>query len=297
MMENIMKKYNVILNEQFGYRMLDPVPSEEELNKFYSQNYYELMKDSDTQSMDRFIKDENIERDEELMWLQKTEYEDAYLIFNEYFNKGKLIDIGCGTGEFLNYMKEKGYDTFGIEPSQTAYEKSRDKGLNVYSCSLSQFSTNNEKFDIINMTNVLEHIPEPAKVIGSCRKMLNKNGIVRIKVPNDFNELQLELVKKLNKNEYWIAAPDHINYFNFKSLINILKFYGFRIINKTVDFPMELFLLMGEDYQENSAVGKTCHTKRKKLELSLSNNLRRRLYNSFSQIGLGRNLIIYGILE
>lgn len=292
-----MKKYNVIFNEKFGYRMLDPIPSEDELNEFYSQKYYELMKDSDNHSMDRFIKDENVECDEELMWLQKTEYEDAYSVFNRYYSKGKLIDIGCGTGEFLNYMKQKGYDTIGIEPSEIAYKKSKDKGLDVYKTNLLEFYSNNEKFDIINMTNVLEHIPEPTNVIEVCKKMLNKNGIIRIKVPNDFNDLQLEAVKKLNKNEYWIAIPDHINYFNFESLINILEFYGFKIISKTVDFPMELFLLMGEDYQGNSVVGKSCHRKRKKLELSLSNDVRRRLYNSFSEIGLGRNIIIYGILE
>jgi SAM-dependent methyltransferase len=290
-------KDRTISNTQFGYQTLDPIPTEEELNIFYTQKYYEQMKNNDAQSLDRFINEDKNQINEELSWLQSTEYEDANILFSQYFPNGKLLDIGCGTGEMIKYMKEIGYDTYGIEPSTIACEKAKAKDLNIFNCDLFNFPLNNQKFDIINMTNVLEHITEPIKVIEKCKNMLNKNGILRIKVPNDFNEFQLEIVNKLNKDEYWIAVPDHVNYFNFESLTNVLNYEGFEVIHKMADFPMELFLLMGDDYITDSKLGKACHQKRQKLERNLSNGLRRKLYSAFSNIGLGRNLIIYCILK
>ncbi|WP_243447380.1 class I SAM-dependent methyltransferase [Clostridium tetani] len=147
------------------------------------------------------------------MGLQKTEYRDAYVIFHKYF----------AYGEFLRYMADNGFATIEMEPSIIAYEKAKENGLEVYNCDLSSFLEMKKVFDIINMTNVLEHIPGPVKVLAQCRKLLNKNGIIRIKVPNAFNELQLEAVKRLGKEEYWVAIANHVNYFNFESLTNILE--------------------------------------------------------------------------
>ncbi|WP_242849867.1 class I SAM-dependent methyltransferase [Clostridium botulinum] len=254
------------------------------------------MSQKDNQSMQRFINNSESSSCEKL-WLENTEYEDAILIFSNYLKKGDFLDIGCGTGEILNYMKEKGYGVTGIEPSKIASENAKIKGLEVYNCDLHEFTLINKKFNIINMTNVLEHIPNPEETIGICKKLLKSNGIIRIKVPNDFNELQLEIVKNLNKNEWWVAKPDHINYFDFQSLEALLGSMGFKIISRSTDFPMELFLLMGYDYHTNKDLGKKLHKKRKNLELNLSGDLRRKIYKSLSEIGLGRNVIIYAMLD
>lgn len=290
-----MKDYKVSVNEKFGYKMLTPVPTKEELDEYYSKKYYESMKEKNKQSLDRFINDNNDSKSE-LEWLENTEYEDAFLIFNKYFPSGELLDIGCGTGELLGYMKEKGFNVTGIEPSKIASEKGHNKGFNIHNCDLFSFSTD-KKFDIINMTNVLEHIPNPDEVINKCKELLKKGGLIRIKVPNDFNELQLEAVKNLNKSEWWIAIPDHVNYFSFDSLTNLLRSENFDVINKLTDFPMELFLFMGDDYQSDKNLGKSCHNRRKNFELNISGDLRRKIYQSFEQIGLGRNIIVYAILK
>ncbi|ACD51395.1 methyltransferase type 12 [Clostridium botulinum] len=288
--------YNIVVDEKFGYKMLDPIPSELELNEFYEKQYYEYMKKNETQSMGRFVND-NKSAELELDWLKRTEYQDSYLIINKQVSNGSLLDIGCGTAEFLSYMQNNGYDVVGIEPSKIAYEKAISKKLQVYNCGLDEFMEKNKKFDIINMTNVLEHIPNPQRTISQCKMLLNTGGIIRIKVPNDFNELQLQIVEKTNKNKWWIAEPDHINYFNFETLINLLNHEGFKVINKTVDFPMEFFMLMGEDYIKNKELGKLCHEKRRNFELNIDGNLRRKIYSAYAEIGIGRNLIIYAKLE
>ncbi|MCS6131031.1 class I SAM-dependent methyltransferase [Clostridium botulinum] len=291
-----MEKFSVIEDKIYKYKRLDPVPTSDELNEFYGKEYYEIKKKNDIGSADRFINDKK-DKDEELLWLQKTEYRDAYTIFHKYFTDGQILDIGCGSGEFLSYMGDNGFGIVGIEPSIIAYEKAKERGLEVYNCDLFSFLEVDKKFDIINMTNVLEHIPEPVKVIAECKKLLNKNGIIRIKVPNEFSQLQLEAIEKFNKEEYWVAIPDHVNYFNFESLTNLLTNEGFEIINKTVDFPMELFMFMGEDYVKEKSLGKICHEKRKKMEMNLSEDMRRKLYDAFAQIGLGRNIYMYAILK
>lgn len=58
------------------------------------------------------------------------------------------------------------------------------------------------------------------------------------------------------------SNPDHINYFDFHGIEILLENLGFGIVLKTSDFPMELFLLMGEDYIENYKVGIKCHQKK-----------------------------------
>lgn len=90
---------------------------------------------------------------------------------------------------------------------------------------------------------------------------------------------------------------DHLNYFNFKSLSKILTNLKFKVIYQQSTFPLELFLLMGEDYLENEKIGKKIHQKRIKLEMNLmsqgKSEIKKQLYEKFAQIGIGRTAIIY----
>jgi len=94
-------------------------------------------------------------------------------------------------------------------------------GLNVFNTTLEEFV---EKrwygyFDAINLKCVLEHVPNPMEILEICKSLLKDSGMICVEVPNDFNILQLQ-VHKLDKPQYWIAIPDHINYFDFDSLKN-----------------------------------------------------------------------------
>ena len=128
-------------------------------------------------------------------------------------------------------------------------------------------------------------------------KTLVDDGIIVIDVPNDFNPLQKIAQKTLGKNEWWIVPTEHLNYFNFESLSNLLKKNGFAILKKESTFPLELFLLMGYDYLGNNSVGTKIHSDRMNLEKNLLNNigksLKNKLYSSFAEIGIGRRAIIY----
>ena len=161
---------------------------------------------------------------------------------------------------------------------------------------IEEFKTEFKKqrfFDAINLSYVLEHSSNPKEVLEICRDLLKNNGVMRVAVPNDFNSLQLQANKLVSKPSWWIAIPDHINYFNFKTLERLLNNVGFEILLRTTSFPIELFLLMGDDYVENDEVGSMCHQKRMNFELALPKNIRRKLYQKLASLGLGRECIFY----
>jgi hypothetical protein len=85
-----------------------------------------------------------------------------------------------------------------------------------------------------------------------------------------------------------------VNYFDFKSLQKILVSLNFEILYYTTDFPMEIFLLFGEDYVNNSKVGSMCHKKRINFELSIPDELRREIYHKLAEVGVGRSILIFG---
>lgn len=264
-------KFKVIDCEVCGFKHLDPIPSKEEIKEFYERQYYQ-------EKIPKLLDPEKEEK--ELQW-SNLWYRDRLLTLNKYIEDEPkiLLDVGCGNGFFLKFMSENGWEAFGIEPSPKASEYARSLGLNVFNTPLEEFV---EKrwygyFDAINLKCVLEHVPNPMEILEICKSLLKDSGMICVEVPNDFNILQLQ-VHKLDKPQYWIAIPDHINYFDFDSLKKLLKSLDYEIVLRTTDFPMEFFLLMGEDYIGNDEVGSKCHQKRMKFELSLPDELRRDIY-------------------
>ena len=78
------------------------------------------------------------------------------------------------------------------------------------------------------------------------------------------------------------------------SLQTTFDYCGFDRVYQQSDFPMELFLLMGENYVGDAAKGDACHRRRVELELSLPSQVRRRMYQAFAQSGVGRNILMFG---
>lgn len=296
----IKSKYKLKENLIFKYKHLHPLPSEKDLELFYQKKYFqELQKRKGTREAKLLNKKDKKVRLEELKWLQATYFTDRLEMFNKYLspNRKKILDIGCGSGDFLEFTKKRNWNVVGIEPSRKAFEKAKEKNITIYNLSLKEFiaqrNRKENKFDAVNLSNVLEHVLKPKETILASKKILKPKGIISIQAPNEFNKLQLLAQKKLKKKQWWVAAPDHINYFNFKSLEKLLKFCGFEILLRTTDYPMELFLLIGENYVDNPEMGRLCHQKRINFELSISKELRQMLYNKLAELEIGRNCIIY----
>lgn len=292
------EKYRVILDQSYGLRHLEPLPSNEELEEFYRRKYYELVKEGGRAPELKRIMGGGIKANAELDWLAKTWWLDIRDVLEEiHFGQvdRNLLDFGCGPGNFASFISQEGWRTIGIEPSDEAADVARNTlGATVYeSLDACRMSEGDIRFEAVTLLNVLEHVQDPSLILQTLKGVLKDGATIVIRVPNDFTILQHAAQQKLDAKPWWIAIPDHIHYFNFESLTNFLTMHGFEIVDKLSDFPMELFLLFGDDYVNNSGVGRECHQRRKSFELSISPELRRGIYRCFAQNGIGRNCLVF----
>ncbi len=271
-----------------GFFHQDPLPEETERKQYYKEKYFQetkadywevQKKDLDYLEMN-FAKTERIFR-ENLTNLPLT-----------------ILDIGAGSGLFLDFLKKRGWMVNGIEPNHLICELIKEElNLDLFSGTFEEYlQDSKEKFSIVNLSNVFEHVINPASILETIKnKLLLSQGIVSIEVPNDFNRLQ-RVVESMINNNWWIAK-DHLNYFTFDSLKILLKQIGFKIVSIDISFPMELFILMGDDYISNPDLGRSSHHRRVSFEKNLNQydkTLNKDLYEKFIELGIGRSIIIYG---
>lgn len=280
--------FDVIDCRECGFKHITPIPTADELENVYKHDYYEEEKPL---YLDRYLED--------IDWWNAT-YNQRYEIFEKHLTEKRrdILDIGSGPGYFLLNGKNRGWSVRGIEPSIKAFEHSCTLDLEIQHGFFSEETAQDlGLFDVINLGLVLEHIPDPAGMLRLINQQLNDDGIVCVIVPNDFNPFQLLLRDHLDFESWWVAPPHHINYFNFRSLEALLEKCGFSLVHQESTFPIDLFLLMGDNYIGNDEVGRKCHTKRMNFEKSMRLNgagdLLEELYSDFAKKGIGREVVIY----
>ncbi len=147
----------------------------------------------------------------------------------KYRLKGKkVLELGCGRGEYLSIMKRQGVKAFGLEYSRPAVEYCRSFGLRVERGYLSTGSKSikHSPFDAFYIMNFLEHFPDPKSSLESMRDNLRDGGIGLIEVPN-FDMI----VKKQLFSEF---IKDHLLYFTKDTLDIALKLSGFEVLESKV---------------------------------------------------------------
>ena len=128
--------------------------------------------------------------------------------------KGTLLDIGAGIGEFLSVAKENGWNCFGVEPSEKAKAIALKKGVTFADTTL---QLEDHSFDVITMWHVLEHVPNIENQIKELKRLLKPNGTIIIAVPN-FNSFDAK-----QYGVFWAAydVPRHLWHFS-KTAIKLL---------------------------------------------------------------------------
>lgn len=188
------------------------------------------------------------EADRERDWLRAEMYADLSAGLTEAGSGKNVLDVGCGQGELLQWLTDQGFEAHGIEPSDEAAALARGRGLDARTATLEDLLAETAPpptFDALLLLNVLEHVPDAPAMLRGIRRLLEPGGLLYIRVPNDFNPLQLAAQQKLAADPWWIAVPDHVNYFSVDSLVSVCGQLGFEAVDVQADFPMELFLLMG----------------------------------------------------
>jgi len=280
--------FDVVDCQVCGFKHIISIPTVEELEHVYQHDYYKQEKPL---YLERYKED--------FEWWNMV-YAQRYDTLEQYLpiKQRRLLDIGSGPGFFLLNGQERGWKVKGIEPSIQAVEHSRRLKLDVKHGFYSEKTALElGTFDAINMSLVLEHIPDPAQFLRLIHNQLNDKGMICIVVPNDFNPFQLVLRDHLDFKPWWVAPPHHINYFDFNSLSSLVERCGFRVVHKESTFPIDMFLLMGDNYIGNDEVGRACHSKRMNFEKAMSDSgsgaVLTGLYSAFAQQGIGREVILY----
>lgn len=102
-----------------------------------------------------------------------------------YVPGGKLLDLGCGSGNYLYSLAELEWDVFGVEIDESAAQHARDQlGLQVFTGTLEEAKFPATFFDVVTMRQVLEHLPDPASSLAEVYRILKPGGEVMVEVPN-----------------------------------------------------------------------------------------------------------------
>ena len=270
-----------------GFRHALPLPDAAALEQQYRETYYADEKPD-------FIAHAGEDQD----WFALAQ-NDRLEAFERRLALGRrrLLDIGCGPGFFLKTAIARGWQGHGIEPSRQACAHARGLGAAVTEGFFdAETAPALGRFDAVNLTNVLEHVADPIGVLTRAAQLLEPGGVLCVGVPNDFSPFQIGARGALGIGEWWVAPPHHLNYFDFDSLAALLTRLGLGAQERTTSFPMEAFLMMGDDYTCDPVLGRACHGRRKRFDFALETaglkEVRRGFYRALASQGIGREAVI-----
>jgi 2-polyprenyl-3-methyl-5-hydroxy-6-metoxy-1,4-benzoquinol methylase len=212
-----------VIKNKFGFYELAEKPSEDVLKKYYEDLYFQDEKGSYQNVYDE---------DEKCMIRNKIKR--IHFVINRLWEtnekKGRLLDIGCGEGWVLQHFYNHDWDVKGIDYSSHGI-KSQNPAMLPFLCQgdiyKSLFNVGHQKYDVIWLANVLEHVLEPKLLLTQIANMISPKGVLVITVPNDFSVLQQKLLEQhCIDTSFWIASPDHISYFNKEGLANLCATAG-----------------------------------------------------------------------
>jgi len=181
-----------------------PIPTD--ITKYYDSNNYISHTDESKSLLEKVY-----QRVKKITLSQKVK------LINNYSQEQKtILDIGCGTGKFLSTAKTDNWKTMGVELSTQAREIAIKKNLTIYK---SLESITNQKFNIITLWHVLEHLPNLDKQINLIENLLEENGTLIIAVPN-YKSYDAQYYR-----QYWAAydTPRHLWHFSKTSITKIFK--------------------------------------------------------------------------
>ncbi len=163
---------------------------------------------------------------------------------------GTLLDYGCGTGEFLLTMNSHGWKTKGVEPSKPARDKANNLGSSEHPHVFENLAEiSNNKFDVITLWHVLEHISDPNELLLKLKRKLNDDGLMFVAVPN------YKSFDARHYRQYWAAydVPRHLWHFSKDNMEAILLKNNL-ILDKVVPMKLDAYYvsLLSEKYKNGN---------------------------------------------
>jgi 2-polyprenyl-3-methyl-5-hydroxy-6-metoxy-1,4-benzoquinol methylase len=137
-----------------------------------------------------------------------------------------FLDVGCGYGFFSKAAVDAGYEVKAIELARNEREiAKKNAGVEATPSSFEDFSHSKNFFDVVLMSQILEHALDVNQWIEKAHSLLREGGVIVIALPN-FDSI---FRRVMQENEPYICPPAHLNFFNPTSLAKLLKNHGFRV--------------------------------------------------------------------
>jgi 2-polyprenyl-3-methyl-5-hydroxy-6-metoxy-1,4-benzoquinol methylase len=152
-------------------------------------------------------------------------------VYDSWFARWKilgyhsLLDFGCGLGALVNYANLNGFASEGVEIDSDVVSKLALKGVKVRE--FDNVLSTLEKYDVISIIEVLEHLSDPKMVLSQLKQKLSNSGMLFITTPN-FNALNRRILRG-NWRALWY--PDHINIFTHTSIKTLLEECGYKVVS------------------------------------------------------------------
>lgn len=139
---------------------------------------------------------------------------------------GKLLDVGCGGGRFLNRMYKRGWEVEGTDlDEQAASRASARYGTKIHVGDLPHCALPANHFDVVTMSQTIEHLYDPNATLNECLRILKPGGLLVITTPN------VNSVGAREFGAFWRGweAPRHLHLFSVESLQGLIQHAGFRV--------------------------------------------------------------------
>jgi 2-polyprenyl-3-methyl-5-hydroxy-6-metoxy-1,4-benzoquinol methylase len=225
--------FDLYYDETFDMLLTHPQPSLEKLDRYYESDNYISHTDGNKSLFEKMYQ-----------FVKNIALKNKLNLINELSPaKGKLLDIGAGTGDFLLVAKNNGWETFGTEPSEKARAIAIKKGVSIIDATA---SLEDHSLDIITMWHVLEHVPDLENQIKELKRLLKPNGTLLVAVPN---------FKSFDANYYgkfWAAFDVPIHFWHFsKTAIKLLFEKENMTLQKVLPMKFDAFYvsLLSEKYK------------------------------------------------
>jgi len=239
------EEFELLYNSSFDMLETFPQPEENKLGSYYESENYISHTDARKTLLDQLyqlVKKFTITR--KVRRLKSFE-----------LAGNSLLDIGCGTGDFLEAAKKKGWNVAGVEPNmkarQLAIGKLKSDKERIFTAIT---ELDNNSYDVISLWHVLEHVPNLEDYVYQLKKLLKPNGVLIIAVPN-FKSFDAIYYK-----EYWAAydVPRHLWHFSRKSIKHLFEKGDLKLL-KTAPMIFDAFYvsMLSEKYK----TGKTNYFK------------------------------------
>ena len=214
------EKFQIYSCQNCGLRFTNPRPNDDQLAGYYDSDEYISHSNEGSSLINGLYK---IARTFTLRRKRK--------LIESLSQSKRLLDVGCGTGHFIDYCQQHGWQVDGVEPNEIARTQAEEKTKIVIRQDLSEVA--DTSFQVITLWHVLEHLPNLEQTMNQLKSLLAPGGVIIIAVPN-FEAYEASVFK-----EYWAAydVPRHLYHFNANALEQLVNKYGLKIART---YPMKL---------------------------------------------------------